>query len=322
VFVVDTNNARVDRFSSRGRFRFAWGWGIVDSKKPLVAQRCTVRCFLGVEGPGVGQFQFPEGVAVDNGPTSPSRGDLWVVDIGNHRIEKFSPAGQFLMELGNGVNDVTHAQGYPSVENRCPVNLGDICGPGSEAPSHAPVDSQLEFVVEGDFIAVGADGTLYVGQRNHIKEFTPQGIPKAQIRLIPPARRQRGRETGGVSALAVDQVGNVYVVRDGISGVREYTPSGKPVRTFEQNLGPATPEGPTPAVALDADNNLFIDIHTAKAHRIDEYNPAGVRIASFDQNQPDGLHGLAYSQATHKLYITNTGPSAALTHIRAVTPPR
>jgi tripartite motif-containing protein 71 len=325
VFVVDSNNARIDRFTSSGLFLFAWGWGITDKHKSLasslVAERCSHRCFLGLEGPGAGQFQFPEGVAVDNSRTSPSRGDLWVVDIGNHRIEKFNADGRFLLEIGNGVNDVTHQQGYPSVENRCPVNAGDICGPGSEAPSKGP--GQLEFVVEGDFIAVGPGGTLYVGQRNSVKEFTTQGRYKTTVELTPLPEREKSREVGGVSALAVDKTGNIYVVRHGVSGVREYSPSGKPLRTLEPGLGPAHPEGPTPALAIDTNNALFVDVHMETQHRIDEYGPNGAKVASFDQNQPDGLHGLAYSQPNHKLYIINTGTgrNPYQAHIRTTTPP-
>jgi hypothetical protein len=248
VFVVDSNNARIDRFTSSGLFLFAWGWGIPDKHKSLasslVAERCSHRCFLGLEGPGAGQFQFPEGVAVDNSPTSPSRGELWVVDIGDHRIEKFSPDGRFLLEIGNGVNDVTHQQGYPSVENRCPVNAGDICGPGSEDPSKGP--GELEFPVEGDFIAVGPSGTLYVGQRNSVMEFTPRGHYKTVVKLTPSPRREIGREAGGVSALAVNDTGDIYVVRHGVTGVREYSPSGKAMQTLEPGLGPADPEAQPP----------------------------------------------------------------------------
>jgi NHL repeat-containing protein len=322
VFVVDSDNARVDRFSSSGRFLYAWGWGIAEKTKPLVAQRCSSRCVLGIEGPGVGQFQFPEGIAVDNSPSSASRGDVYVVDIGNHRIQKFTPAGGFVWMIGNGVNDVTHAQGYPASENLCPVNRGDICGPGSEAPSHASAASQLEFAVEGDFIAVGADGTLYVGQRNHVSEFTPQGLPKTQVKLSPPPQREKGREAGGVSALAVNSAGDIYVVRHGVSGVREYTPTGRPLHTLETGLEPAGPEGPTPALAIDTNNNLYIDIHINKQqHRIDEYNTNGVKVASFDENQPDGLHGLAYSKPANRLYIVNTSTTNNTTHIRTTTPP-
>lgn len=326
VFVVDSNNARVDRFTKDGRFLFAWGWGIADAKKTLatslVAQRCSRRCFLGLEGPGVGQFQFPEGIALDNGPSSPSRGDLWVVDIGNHRIQKFNEEGRFVLEIGNGVNDVTHAEGYPSVEDRCPVNPGDICGPGSEGPSKGP--GQLRFTVEGDFIATGPDGTLYVGQPNSVEEFRADGAYKTTVKLTPAPQREKGREPGGVSALAVDGSGDIYVVRHGVSGVREYDPTGKPLRVLEQDLGAAHPEGPTPAIATDTHDNLFVDVHTATEHRIDEFGPSGAKVASFDRNQPDALHGLAYSQVNQSLYVINTGTgrNPYQAHIRIVRPPR
>jgi DNA-binding beta-propeller fold protein YncE len=324
IYVVDSNNARIDRFSSTGRFQYAWGWGIAQPAKPLIPQRCSTHCNLGIEGPGVGQFQFPEGIAIDNNPSSPSRGDIYVVDIGNHRIQKFDQSGRFLLMIGNGVNDVTRAQGYPTLEDRCPANLGDICGPGSEAPSKGPAAGQLEFNVEGDFIAVGPKGTLYVGQTNTVKEYTPQGIYKTQIKLTPNPQPGDGREAGGVSALAVDTNGNIYTVRHGVKGIHEYTPTGKPIRTLEPNTPPATPEHTTPAIILDTNNNLYIDIlTTTNHHRINMYNPNGHKTATLDNGQEDGLHGLTYNPQTKKLYITNINnnnkPYKA--HIRTLTPP-
>ncbi len=51
-------------------------------------------CKAGVEGSGTGQFKVALGVAVD------SSGDVYVVDHDNQRVQKFSPAGQFLAAFG------------------------------------------------------------------------------------------------------------------------------------------------------------------------------------------------------------------------------
>jgi tripartite motif-containing protein 71 len=72
VYVVDTNNWRIEKFMPDGRFLLAWGWGVANGRS-RAPQTCTSRCFAGIQGPGAGQFQFPEGVAVDNDPSSSSQ---------------------------------------------------------------------------------------------------------------------------------------------------------------------------------------------------------------------------------------------------------
>src|ERR1700683_310144 len=80
VYVVDSNNERVDRFTGQGSFVLAWGWGVADGRSERL-QRCTTACFAGLRGAGAGQLGFAEGAAVDNDQASASRHDVYVVDI-------------------------------------------------------------------------------------------------------------------------------------------------------------------------------------------------------------------------------------------------
>jgi hypothetical protein len=61
VYVADTNNDRIQKFTSDGTFLTTWG----------------------SEGSGDGQFDWPSGVAVD------ASGNVYVADRGNDRIQKF-----------------------------------------------------------------------------------------------------------------------------------------------------------------------------------------------------------------------------------------
>ena len=107
VFIVDSNNRRVEKFSRDGVFMLAWGWGVADGRTHAL-QTCRMKCFAGFEGAGAGQLGFAEGVAVDNDQLSLSHRDVYVVDIGNHRVEKFTPAGEFLLMFGGEVNETAH----------------------------------------------------------------------------------------------------------------------------------------------------------------------------------------------------------------------
>lgn len=50
--------------------------------------------------PPTGQFSSPDGIAIDNNdPSSPSVGDVYVVDPGHNVIDKFSATGAYLSQL-------------------------------------------------------------------------------------------------------------------------------------------------------------------------------------------------------------------------------
>ena len=70
VYVADSENQRIERFSSRGKYRGEFG------------------------GPGKGpvQFNLPSGLAFD------AASDLYVSDGWNHRIQKLTKSGGFLAE--------------------------------------------------------------------------------------------------------------------------------------------------------------------------------------------------------------------------------
>ncbi len=80
VYVTDTNNYRIQKFSSDGDYLRAWG------------EKCKVED-SGVAGCD-GNFNIPAGVAVD------SARNIYVTDRNNDRIQKFDPNGTFLGRWG------------------------------------------------------------------------------------------------------------------------------------------------------------------------------------------------------------------------------
>jgi DNA-binding beta-propeller fold protein YncE len=312
VYVVDSNNFRVAQFTSGGRFLRAWGSGVADGRTKAF-QTCVSRCFAGLEGRGLGELAAKsEGVAVDNDPSSPAYGDIYVVDLHNSRVQKFGPNGKPLLAFGAEVNQTATDAGDHADEDVCPVKPRDVCGPGT--PGRTP--GQLEFAVEGSFIAVGAHGVIYVGQRNSVVKYSPAGRYLSQVKLSPspPSPAAHGAESGGVSALVVDKAGNMYVARNEIAGINVYSPSGQLLRTLEPGGQLGYPEGPAPAMALGTDGHVYIDVYAQELHRVDEYNADGRRIASFDigrkapayiADKEDGLPGIAYLPRGKKLYLVN-----------------
>jgi DNA-binding beta-propeller fold protein YncE len=72
VYVVDSYNNRIQKFTSTGTYLTQWG----------------------TPGSGNGQFSFPYGVAVD------ASGNVYVADTGNYRIQKFTSTGTYLTQWG------------------------------------------------------------------------------------------------------------------------------------------------------------------------------------------------------------------------------
>jgi DNA-binding beta-propeller fold protein YncE len=70
VFVADTGNGRIQKFSSNGAFLTA----------------------IGSKGSGHGQLSAPNGIAIDR------VGNIYVAEVGNHRVQKLSRDGAFIAE--------------------------------------------------------------------------------------------------------------------------------------------------------------------------------------------------------------------------------
>ena len=75
--MADTDNNRIQKFSSNGTFITKWG----------------------ESGSDQGQFVFPSGIATD------TSGNVYVADTGNNRIQKFTSNGTFITEWGESGKD-------------------------------------------------------------------------------------------------------------------------------------------------------------------------------------------------------------------------
>jgi DNA-binding beta-propeller fold protein YncE len=108
----------------------------------------------GSGGSGAGQFGYAQGIATD------SRGHVYVTDLANNRIEKFSAAGRFLLTWGWGVED--GASAFETCRSSCQAGIG---GSG-EGQFSAPVDLAFD---SADRAYVADSGN------NRIQKFTASG---------------------------------------------------------------------------------------------------------------------------------------------------
>jgi DNA-binding beta-propeller fold protein YncE len=161
VFVAENGNNRVSAFGPLGEFRRTFGWE-VEGREPY-ASVCTVDCETGFPGIESGRVNGPAGIAI-----LPS-GDLAIAESGNqrlaelelegHRIDVFTPEGEFVRSFGHGVN--------PSGGDVCTAETNCQAGSGEVAGSLAQPQS----------LSAGPGGSIYVGDAalERVSQFDAAG---------------------------------------------------------------------------------------------------------------------------------------------------
>ncbi|HUA74310.1 MAG TPA: hypothetical protein VL988_06085 [Solirubrobacteraceae bacterium] len=296
VFIANRNNQRVDRFSGEGDFERAWGEGVADGVTQA-PQTCTLICFEGLEGAGAGEFVFPEGVALDEVSSEPG---VYVGDQRqNHRVQKFSPDGAFILMFGGGVNKTkVETPGATEAEkNLCTAASGNVCQGGTLGTGNG------QFGQTVGAVAVDSAGTVYVADVNRVEKFSPGGAYIGQLSL-PGA--------GAVEQVAVDATKDVYVKSSDIAGVRKFDEAGVELGS------PRDASGTPSSLAVGPSGELFVGdgLVLLTAHHILEYSPTGTQLASFDSDTPEGAtRGLAYGESAGVLYKPEVGS------VRLLVPP-
>jgi tripartite motif-containing protein 71 len=177
VYVSDDGNNRIQKFNSSGTLLGWWGQGTSTNGWHLPGSGET-----GVTGTGDGQFDFPWGVAVDDS------GNVYVSDVSNHRIQKFTGGGVFLGWLGCG-SSTTGWHASPSGETGVSGSgagglLGWLGRGNSTTGWHNPGSGEYGVTGGGDGqfdqpidVSVDSSGNVYVSDEgNHrIQKFTGAG---------------------------------------------------------------------------------------------------------------------------------------------------
>jgi secreted PhoX family phosphatase len=112
VWVADSGNNRIEEFNSSGSYLTAIGAGYNG-----------ISGAIGSTGIGSGQFNVPEGIAID------SSNNIWVADYNNNRVQELNSSGSFLNGIGAGYNGVAGPIGTWAAK------LGQFSGPTSVAVS-------------------------------------------------------------------------------------------------------------------------------------------------------------------------------------------
>jgi hypothetical protein len=191
VYVAETNNYRISEFDSAGHFIRVFGVGVLTGANE--PQACTSSCRAGLPSasstvPGAIE---PVAVAVDQ-----SSHEIYVVDSRGERVEKFTPAGEFVLMFGKEVNKTKVAQfkepGNPhgiteaeeSVCAKADIQAGDTCGFGVAGSGLGTINTGFfGRVLSGAALDVDSSGNVWFGDKNRLERFSSAGVYLSEVPL-------------------------------------------------------------------------------------------------------------------------------------------
>jgi sugar lactone lactonase YvrE len=284
----------------------------------MLAAAPAVASTLYVAGTPFGTFSLPAGVAVDNS-TLATKGDVYVVDIGNGRVVKFDATGaeQNFSKLGSPDLPGPANLRYDAVSPVGP-SAGDLFF--SALGSEAAAGTVEQYNAEGEHVGTinlatvesatfqptgvaidPSDGDLYVvdngnGVIDKLEEKEP-----GKWKLIK--KFAAGELSGAVDSIAVGAGGDVYVTNQGID-LLKYSPEGI--------AEPAAPGSAPQSVAVDpSTNDVFVGENAeSSSFAIGDYSSGGTLLLppfGLGEFEPGGSFGIAVNAETHAVYASRIG---------------
>ncbi len=336
VYVADTANARIQKFTSAGAFVTKWGtpgsnvaqflaptdvavdasgtvWVVDADATNARVQRfdsngTTSTAMWGVYGTGNGQFKAPSGITVD------SAGNVYVADKANHRVQKFTGSGVFLAKWGAWGPDDGDFNDPMGIEVDLEGNIRVADTDNDRVCRYSPEGTWLGIAgsygtSQGRFkspagVAVGPSGEVFVADAlNHrVQRFDAAGtIILAWGRGFATSANDGFNEP---SAIAVTTTGTVFVADTKNNRIKKHLPDGTYVTKWG-SLGTGDGWFTAPrGVAVDGLGNVYVA--DTGNHRVQVFDSDGNFIRKW------GAQGSADGQFNSPRGITVSGSGTVL----------
>ncbi len=256
VYVADTGNGRVQRFSSAGVAEIEWG-----------------------EYPGSGVPDVPTGIAVD------SSNNVYITKKATDQIQKFDADGNLLAEFGgtgntNGkLNDpgalAVGPDGNLYVADTTNQRIQKLDTSGGYLLQWGSAGSNDNQVADPAGIAVSAAGNVYVADtgNDRIQEFSASGTFLRTWGVF-------GTEDGNFKSpkgITIDGSGNVWVADSGNNRIQKFSPTGTFLAKWgTSGSGDGGLSGPSD-LAIDAEGTVWV---VDKGHnRLQRFTTAGAFLS-------------------------------------------
>lgn len=247
VYVVDSANARIQKFSPDGKFVAKWG----------------------KEGTEDGQFKTPGGIAV--GPD----GLIYVADTWNHRIQKFTAEGKFLGKWYGeggfwGPRDVAvDAKGFAYVTDTGNRRIQKFTVDGKFVKQWGKQGAGPNEYDEPFGIKLDGAGLLYICDRLNFRIVVCDGDGK-QVRSWPVDGWQK-EQFYMEPYLAIDDARDIVYVTDPTKHrVHKYTRAGKFLGLIERDPATQLPFATPLGVAVSPTDGTVVitDMTSNKLYRV------------------------------------------------------
>ncbi len=206
IYVIDNENARIQKFTSDGTYVTQWG----------------------SYGSGNGEFINPHFIAVD------SSNNVYVTDTGNDRVQKFTADGTYVTQWGSyGTGDgefdypqgiAVDSSGYVYVADNENARIQKFTADGTYVTQWGSYGTGNDQFLFPSGMAVDSADYVYVADANNhrVQKFTADGI-------FVTKWGSQGAGDGEFDYpldIAVDSAGYVYVVEDENARAQKFTSNG------------------------------------------------------------------------------------------------
>lgn len=290
---------------------------------------------FGQEGSADGEFLVAGGVAVNQ-----TTGDVYVVDVGNNRVERFDANGSFLSQFGSsgsgdgefafngetaGIAVAPDGSVYVADVGNNRIQKFDAAGnfvstfgldvdPGNPGAAVCTTGCQAGSAGTGagEFtspIGVGIDpsnGDVLVADRdnNRIQRFSAAGAYQSQF------DGPDGDPLFGPARVAVDSTGAIYVLEPGTPRLQKFDSAGENPAAFASDTLTNSPQ----EIALDpATDNVLVAQYDASFSSVDvlDFSSDGAGHETYS-TQSSFMTGLAVRSDSGRIYASDGFASRAL----------
>jgi DNA-binding beta-propeller fold protein YncE len=237
---------------------------------------------FGTFGSGNGQLSSPKELAVD------PKGNEWIADTGNNRIEEFNEKGEFVKtigSLGTEAGKFTEPKGI-AIDSKGNVWVADTANnrleefneKGEYLKTYGALGSGNDQFNTPRGISFDSHNNIWVADagNNRVEELNEKG---EYIKSVGSSGTGNGQFKEPKGVPRIDSKGNLWEADTGNDRVEEFNEKGEWVRSVG-SLGSGNGQFNEPkGIAIDSRNDIWVadDVN----NRVEEFNEKGEYLAQF-----------------------------------------